>query len=234
MSITVPESGAVEIARGGRRARFEAVVGGLHLDAVEVRQAGGAGGVHLRLSPPGVRALLGVPAAELAGEAAELGDVAPALRDLPERLAACGTWTERRALVEGLLLDGLDGRACRTPGGAALAVLAEHGRVQDAARTLGCSRRHLGDVVRSEFGVTPKHYLRLVRFERARARVAAAARAGRPGLAGVAAASGFADQAHLAREWRAMAGCTLTEWLRTESPAPPFPNLQDQPDRALR
>ena len=50
-------------------------------------------------------------------------------------------------------------------------------------------------------GLPPRRYLRLLRFQRAFETVP-----GQPSLAGHAAEQGFADQAHMAREFRAMAG----------------------------
>ncbi|MCK2218351.1 helix-turn-helix domain-containing protein [Actinomadura sp. ATCC 31491] len=223
LSITIPETDSLEVAwpgRPGSRERFRAVVAGLHLDAAELRQRGGTRGVWLTLSPPGAGALLGIPASALSGHVADLAEVAPALAHLPERLAACRSWPQRRALVEDALIAG---RARHQDNGggrdlrAALAALSEAARVQEAARLLGCSRRHLSGVVRAELGVTPKEYQRLLRFEAARGALAAAGRAGAADLAAVAAASGFADQAHFTREWRVMAGCTPTEWLRAET-----------------
>ncbi|MEW9554384.1 helix-turn-helix domain-containing protein [Nonomuraea sp. NPDC050783] len=225
VSITIPEADSLEIGwigGPGPRERLRAVVAGLHLGAAELRQQRSTCGVWLTLSPSGARALLGLPASALAGSVADLAEAVPALADLPERLAARRSWPERRALVERALLAGLarhGERAARHDLRATLAALSGTARVQEAARRLGCSRRHLSGTVRGELGVTPKEYQRLVRFERARGRLVAAAREG-VGLAAVAAASGFADQAHLTREWRAMAGCTPTEWLRAEGPAP--------------
>ncbi|PZG08032.1 helix-turn-helix domain-containing protein [Nonomuraea aridisoli] len=222
VSITIPEDDPLEIAwigRPGSRRRLRAVVAGLHLSVAELRQQGCTRGVWLRLSPLGARALLGVPASELAGQIADLADVAPQMADLPERLTACRSWPQRRALVERRLLAGLARHGDRADHGglrATLAALSGTGRVQDAARSLGCSRRHLSSVVRTELGVTPKEYQRLVRFENARGRLVAGARAGGAGLAAVAVAAGFADQAHLTREWRAMTGDTPTGWLRAE------------------
>ncbi|WP_226899173.1 helix-turn-helix domain-containing protein [Nonomuraea phyllanthi] len=222
VSITIPEEEPLEIGwvgRPGSRERFRAAVAGLHLSAAELRQERCTRGVWLTLSPLGAGALLGLPASALAGEIADLADVAPAMADLPERLAACRSWPERRALVERRLLAGLarhGDRAGRHGLRATLAALSGTTRVEEAARLLGCSRRHLSSTVRGEFGVTPKEYQRLVRFESARGRMVAAARKGRVGLAAVAAGSGFADQAHLTREWRAMTGYTPTEWLRAE------------------
>ncbi|MED7928461.1 helix-turn-helix domain-containing protein [Nonomuraea sp. LP-02] len=222
ISITIPEADSLEIGwpgRPGSRERFRAVVAGLHLDAAELRQVGGTRGVWLTLSPAGAGPLLGVPASALAGQVADLADVAPAMAQLPERLAACRSWPERRAVVESALLAGRTRRRGRTGGEelrATLAALSGAGRVQEAARVLGRSRRHLSGTVRRELGVTPKEYQRLLRFETARGGLVAAARAGAVSLAAVAATSGFADQAHFTREWRVMAGCTPTEWLRAE------------------
>ena len=98
--------------------------------------------------------------------------------------------------------------------------------MQEVADDVGYSRRHLSSVVRAECGVTPKEYQRIARFSASRARLADAAGSGRVSLASVAATSGYADQAHLTREWQALAGCTPTTWLRTE-----FPFLQDLADR---
>ncbi|MFI6635614.1 helix-turn-helix domain-containing protein [Nonomuraea fuscirosea] len=222
ISITIPEADSLEIGwlgRQGSAQRFQAVVAGLHLDPAELTQRGGTRGVWLTLSPPAAAMLLGVPASALSGQLAELADVAPAMADLPERLADCRSWPRRRALVEEALLAGLDRHESDTGGRklpATLAALSGTARVQEAARLLGCSRRHLSGTVRCALGVTPKEYQRLLRFEAVRGQLVAAARDGTAGLAAVAAAAGFADQAHLTREWRAMAGCTPAEWLRTE------------------
>ena len=59
-------------------------------------------------------------------------------------------------------------------------------------------------------GVPPRHYLRLLRFQRAFEQVPDAA-----SLAEHAAASGFADQAHMARAFREMAGVPAMEARRT-------------------
>ncbi|MFI1585485.1 helix-turn-helix domain-containing protein [Embleya sp. NPDC020630] len=233
VSITIPEDDFLEVgwvARSGSPSRHRAVVAGLHLDAAELRQQGCTRGVYVTLDPLGAGALLGLPASALAGHVVDLADVVPALADLPERLAGCRTWPQRRALVERSLLAGLarhgerdNARETR----AMLAALARTARVDEAARRLGCSRRHLSARVRAECGVTPKEYQRLVRFESVRRRLAAVNTAG-AGLADVAAASGFADQAHLSREWRAMAGYTPTEWLRAEGPSASKPSAHDR------
>ncbi|MFD4428948.1 helix-turn-helix domain-containing protein [Nocardia sp. NPDC058497] len=56
----------------------------------------------------------------------------------------------------------------------------------------------------SAFGYGPKMLARILRFQRA----LAAVRAGVP-AAETAAVTGFADQAHLSREFRDLAGCSV-------------------------
>jgi AraC-like DNA-binding protein len=95
--------------------------------------------------------------------------------------------------------------------------------VAEVADEVGYSRRHLGNLLRAEVGLTPKEYQRVARFEHRRSRLIAAATAGRPSLADVAVRAGYADQAHLTREWVRLAGCTPSTWLAEE-----FPFVQDR------
>ncbi len=100
--------------------------------------------------------------------------------------------------------------------GRALAGLTRGASVQRVADDVGYSRRHLTSLVRAECGLTPKAVQRIGRFETSRSLL------GTVSLAEVATSCGYADQAHLTREWVALAGCTPTTWLREE-----FPFLQD-------
>ena len=72
----------------------------------------------------------------------------------------------------------------------------------DWALALNVSPEHLSRGFGKVFGVTPQRY----RLE-ARARAAVADIAGPAPLAEVAAAHGFADQAHMTRSVRALTGC---------------------------
>ena len=79
------------------------------------------------------------------------------------------------------------------------------------------------DQARAETGLTPKAAGRVIRFDRARkllVRELATATADYR-LADLAAACGYFDQAHLAREFRALAGCPPSQWLAEE-----FRNVQ--------
>lgn len=201
---------------GTARAERWSTVSGLHAGPAGIHQHGEQRGVQVGLTPAGARALLGVPAAALAGELLTLDDVAPSLRDLPERLhdATDPAATVAAALVRALARHG--DAAPRAEVGRALARLTRGRPVAAVAEEVGYSRRRLGTLVREETGLPPKTYQRLARFSASRRLL------GRRPLAEVAAVCGYADQAHLAREWSELAGCSPTTWLREE-----FPFLQD-------
>ncbi|MEU4244158.1 helix-turn-helix domain-containing protein [Actinoplanes sp. NPDC026619] len=79
-------------------------------------------------------------------------------------------------------------------------------RVGELAVELGVGRRGLEREFRAAFGLSPGAVGRIARFQRAVQLIGAGV-----GLAEVAADSGYADQPHLSRETRAMAGVTPGE-----------------------
>jgi AraC-like DNA-binding protein len=90
------------------------------------------------------------------------------------------------------------------------------------ADQVGWSSRHLGNRFTAEIGLTPKVAARVVRFDRARRRLGERAGSGlASSLADLAADCGYFDQAHLAREFRDLAGCSPTQWIAEE-----FRNVQ--------
>lgn len=200
-----------------RRARWSSV-SGLHAGPAAIHHTGVQRGVQLALTTAGARALLGVPARELAGELLGVDDVAPELRGLPERLQGLCLADAVRTVTHVLTVAlGRNGAAApRAEVGRALAGLTRGEQVQAVAAEVGFSRRWLSMLVREETGLAPKEYQRVARFEASRRLV------GRRPLADVATACGYADQAHLARDWSDLAGCPPSTWVREE-----FPFLQD-------
>jgi len=90
----------------------------------------------------------------------------------------------------------------------------------------GWSSRHLASRFRTEIGLTPKAAARVIRFDRAKQTLirhvdTGAYQDGGYQLADLAADTGYFDQAHLAREFRALAGCPPSQWLAEE-----FRNVQ--------
>jgi AraC-like DNA-binding protein len=203
-----------------REARW-ATVSGLHAAPAAIHHDGRQRGIQIGLSTAGARALLGIPAAELAGELLDLEEVAPELAALPERLHGLeptqGVGEAVRALTRSLARHGAAWP--RAEVGRALARLTRGQAVAAVAEEVGFSRRRLATLVREETGLAPKEYQRVARFEASRALL------GHRPLATVAADCGYADQGHLARDWAELAGCAPTTWLREE-----FPFLQDPED----
>lgn len=202
-----------------RRQRWTMVTG-LGTRTALVHTHGHQHGIQLALTPLGVRALLGVPVAELAGAFVELADLGLPSH-LVDRLAPL-TWAERFWAIDGALLSRLGQRHGEVPSTLAQAW---HGldrtkgqvAINHLAAEIGWSRRHLQARFASEFGLGPKQAARLHRFDHARS----LARSGVP-LGQVAAHAGYSDQAHLSREWRTLAAQTPAQALAED-----FPILQD-------
>jgi AraC-like DNA-binding protein len=99
-------------------------------------------------------------------------------------------------------------------------------RVQDLADEVLLSPRQLRSLLVAELGLSPKQLLRLFRFHSVIGHLATRS----PSLADVAAASGYADQSHLTREFRQMAGCSPTTWLVEERRNIQDGGYQNRPD----
>ncbi|SFT99397.1 Helix-turn-helix domain-containing protein [Geodermatophilus amargosae] len=198
--------------------RYDALLGGLHTTPALIRHPGRQTGIQFSLSPLGARRLLGVPAGELAGLDVDLVDVLGAVgTELVDRVRAADGWPARFAAAEDVLrrAAGPAGDPAPEVAEAWRLTLAGGGRVRvgEIARRVGWSERHLTNRFRAETGLAPKEAARVARFDRARRALAVRSR---PDLAGLAATGGYADQAHLTREWRAFTGLSPLRWLAAE------------------
>jgi AraC-like DNA-binding protein len=164
------------------------------------------------LAPLGAYTLLGLPMERLAGQTVDLTDVLGAGgRRLGERLREAPTWPRRFALLDEFLLRRLERGRRPSPevGHAWRRLVATSGAVPIGrlAREVGWSHRHLISKFRQEVGLRPKTAARLVRFDGVWRRLDAR----RPLDWGqVAAEEGYADQAHLIRDFRQFTGTTPT------------------------
>lgn len=173
------------------------------------------GSIDLKLSCLGAYTLTGLPLSELTGMCVPLDEVfgAPG-RELVTRVRDSDDWDTRFDLVEAFLLARLDDGPQPDPAVAWAweRLRASHGgvRVEALAAELGCSRRYLRDGFVRHVGLAPKTVARLMRFHHVRERIQQApARWGE-----VAHAAGYADQSHLNREFRALAGTTPSDFVR--------------------
>jgi AraC-like DNA-binding protein len=211
------------------------LLGGLHTAPALVTHDGWQSGIQLALTPLGARALLGMPAGELASIDVEAADVLGRLAgEVRERVVAAPDWAGRFAVLEDFLISRV--RAAQAPGRPEASPEVSYAwnrlrrsrgavSVAELAAETGWSARHLGERFRAETGLSPKAGARVVRFDQARRRLQRRqARDGRVALAGLAAECGYYDQAHMARDFRDLAGCPpsvlLAEELRNVQAVP--------------
>jgi AraC-like DNA-binding protein len=184
------------------------IVAGPDTAATMARRASGVRHVGLRFDPGHGPAHVGADAEQLRDRRPDLADLwgAGPARRLAERVAAAHD--PAAALTAALAgrppHPGLDDPLAP----AIVAGVRGRAPVVELARTAGLSERQLLRRCRRMFGYGPKTLARILRLQDA----LDAARHGR-GLAAVAADAGYADQAHLAREVRALTGVTATRLL---------------------
>ncbi|MFB7054678.1 helix-turn-helix domain-containing protein [Streptomyces vinaceus] len=168
----------------------------------------------LRFAPGTAPALLGVPAHELRDRRVELADLwpEPEVRALAERMSAYedpGAGLERLARSRAGRSAPHDPLASRVAAG-----LRSGESVAAVAAVVGLGPRQLHRRSLDAFGYGPRTLGRVLRLQRA----LELARRGLP-QAEVAHRAGYADQAHLTREFRALAGTTPGAYAAAYAPA---------------
>lgn len=199
---------------------FTGLISGLHAGPVTVAADRFQFGIHVELTPWAAGALLGHPAGVLASGVYDLYEVlGPRGNELIDRVRAAPDWASRFAAIDTVLgarsSEGWTPQPEVTHAWATLLRTGGRVPVHQLARQVGWSRRHLGERFRRELGLAPKAAGRVIRFQRSHA---ALIRPARVGLAQIAAECGYADQAHLTREWRQLAGQTPSAWMAAELP----------------
>ncbi|MGR3934703.1 helix-turn-helix domain-containing protein [Streptomyces sp. BRA346] len=163
----------------------------------------GARAVGLRFAPGAGPAVLGSPACELRDQRVPLAALWPEAE--VRRLAERAFEGKVGRVLEAAALDRMRGAAPVDPlVGEVVAGLAGGRSVAEVARAVGLGARQLHRRSLTAFGYGPKTLGRVLRLNRA----LELARGGVP-FAEVAAVAGYADQAHLAREVRGLAGVPL-------------------------
>lgn len=163
-------------------ARF---VAGITTRPAELRLSGGSRFVGLRIWPWAWNAIARCPSPALIDRWADLSVAAPGLP------VSADEWL--RPFQPGILDSATVSLA--------KAILASR-TVREVAERSGRSQRSVQRWFDRQVGVPPRTYLRLLRFSGAYAELPQAAAS----LAGHAADHGFADQAHMAREFRSFSG----------------------------
>lgn len=160
----------------------------------------------IRFRPGGTEALLRVPAGHTSDQIFPLDDVCPGfVNALRERLTET---PDPIAAVEDLLMTRLWNVREHPVVDCALHEIVQSAgtkHVRDVAVNAGVSPRHLERVFNQHVGMGPKAFARIVRFQRV-------LRSPAGNWAGLAAACGYTDQAHLIKEFRQFTGQTPAEW----------------------
>ncbi|MZE79796.1 AraC family transcriptional regulator [Streptomyces xinghaiensis] len=180
-----------------------------------ISHTGGTGhGVQVELTPLGSYALLGMPLHRLADTMVHPVDVLGWHwgADLTEQLARASSWESRWEILDASISTRLaDSRCWPSPvvSEAWSLLQASHGTlpVGQLAEATGRSRRRLEALFAEQIGLAPKSAARILRFQRALTRLLKPSST----WAETAAACGYHDQAHLARDFRAFAGMTATD-----------------------
>ena len=197
----------VDPAGGG--ADRSSFVAGLHGSYVLIDNRGIDRCLHVDLTPLGAYRFLRVPMHHFANRAVELSDVLGVDADrLIARLHDTDDWPSRFAILDAALLNRMAGaRPVSREVAWAWRQLEFHNgmiRIADIAGALGWSRKRLVAGFREQIGVPPKMLARVLRFHHARGLLGACD----TDAAQVAATCGYADQAHMIREFRAISGWT--------------------------
>jgi AraC-like DNA-binding protein len=192
----------------GYRLSTSGFVAGLGVQPVEVDSGGIGGGIQVNFTPLGMRRLFGIPMHELADRSHHIEDIlgGAGARALAGRLEAAATSEERFDLLDATFLRALS-KSEAVDGGTQHAwhrMTASRGLlgIGALADELEWDRRRLHLRFRDAIGLSPKAAGRVLRFNHA---VDLLKQPGL-GLARAAANAGYYDQAHMTREFTALAG----------------------------
>jgi AraC-like DNA-binding protein len=168
---------------------------------------------------PGVAARwLGLPLDEIVGSAVGLPDIwGPRAVEMTDRLAEIASVEEQAVLLQRMLVRMA--ASIETPNREAAVMFetlqgtagGEGAGLMRLRRSLELSERTLRRRCHHLFGYGPKTLDRILRFQKV---LSAARRKESAGLAALAYATGYADQAHLSREIHALSGMTAREFVR--------------------
>ncbi|MGJ7543729.1 helix-turn-helix domain-containing protein [Variovorax sp. LT1R16] len=179
--------------------------------------------VGAQLRPGAARALFGAPEEALAGLHTPLAAVwgASQTEAALSRLHEAGAPAQRLQVFEALLTQRI--AADSSPRSLHPAVAGTLGplhlgnaSIADLVAHSGYSHRRFIALFRAEVGLGPKEYARVMRFDRTLALAADPARS----WTDIALDAGYSDQAHLGREFTALAGLSPQAWRQAGAVSP--------------
>ena len=171
--------------------------------------------VGIRLRPGAVRLVLGCPADAIADRSVRLGDITRSASRFHERLRSATDLHARRHLLSNDVRVRIQQASIADlPVIVACRALAIEPRLEmdTLARRLNWNARTMRRRFIAACGYGPKHFQRIMRLQSA---IHAMQEARPPSLVSVAVGSGYADQAHMTRDFRSITGFTPTDYIAT-------------------
>jgi len=171
--------------------------------------------VGVRFRPAAGGQVLGLPLSELRDQRVPLADLrADAARGLPATLGPAEAAARILDLTGALIADSSPDPAISE---AASLLRDPSARTEDIAGRVGLSERQFRRRSHAAIGYGPKTLQRILRFQRFVRLLDASAET--PGLAALAALTGYADQPHLTRECTTLSGLTPVALAKARRPA---------------
>ncbi|GAA1708007.1 hypothetical protein GCM10009765_66910 [Fodinicola feengrottensis] len=200
------------VRTGSPSAEHGSLVAGLRRTAVLAEHGAHLEGVEIILYPLAAYTIFGLPMHELTDTVVRLTDLlGPRAQRWLDRLVCCPSWESRFALIDRLLVWRLrSGPPHRPEVGFAWRALhrsAGAAPVENLVSELGWSRRRLERWFDQQVGLPPKTLARVLRLQRA-LRLAESDIS----WAEVAATAGYHDQPHFDHVFKAMVGCSPSQF----------------------
>jgi AraC-like DNA-binding protein len=212
--ISFGEPFAIGLGRApGDNEQYGSFTSGLFAGPVTIDSFGASSCLQVNFTPLGARRFFGMPMSKLAEQMVMLDDALGAAgHALREELGNAPDWEGRFDIAERFLLGRFAMALAGSPEVAwaydRIATSGGRARIASIAERLGWSRKHLAQQFAKEVGLAPKSVARIARLNRA----IDAWRTGQAGWAGIAADCGYADQAHMTRDFRELAGAAPAAW----------------------
>ncbi|MFJ1843494.1 MULTISPECIES: helix-turn-helix domain-containing protein [unclassified Streptomyces] len=218
-----------------RAERWPSMLAGLRTTDLLAGYQGAGRAIEVEFTPIGAHRYLGIPLHHLANALADPDDILGTgwtLR-ITERLAAARDWASRWAIID----DALAGRLADCPPASPLVaevwneLWSHRGEMttSELCRNTGRGSRRIQALFREHIGIPPQTLSRIIRFQCALRLPSHHYRS----LAELAAVSGYHDQAHMNRDFRALSGhtpgrlCGLVNRETTDAATGPYGCVSD-------
>jgi len=198
-------------------------VSGMRTSRIIIGTGSGAPMLVLRLRPGALPALTGIPASELNDTVVDLelllGErfttVRDALGEALEQRGAQAMLDEAEWLLVPLFPLRENGHARLSLAYAALHQQGGHRSVRSISAELGCSHKHLNDLFHRYYGLGPKRFGSVIRFQALLNRLE---KGNEPDWTQLALEHGYYDQSHMANTFREMTGLSPTSYMELKGP----------------